>query len=109
MDFNYLPRFKPFQFVIVTRVQDWARVYGVPSEEIERQIGIAHSWCQNNRQKAPKKDIMRFLNNWMSIASRKGSLVSKRTETIFKEKPPEDETMTGDDWAKMKEAIRKRP
>lgn len=109
MDFNLLPRFKAFQFEIITRVPEWARAYEVDPPEIERQIPIAHAWCQNNRRKAPKKDIMRFLNSWMGIAKRSGSLQSTKTNSIFKEKPPEDETMSGDDWARMRKALKKGP
>jgi hypothetical protein len=75
VDFNYLPKFKSFQFEIVTQIPDWARVYQVPEAEIERQIGIAHVWWQNNPKRGPKKDIMRYLHNWMAIAERKGSLM----------------------------------
>jgi len=69
-----LPRFKNDQFEIITRIPEWARAFQVEPREIERQIGIAHAWINNNPKKGPKKSVMRFLNNWMSIADRKQSL-----------------------------------
>lgn len=42
--------------------------------EIHRQILMAHAWADNNPGRAPRKDIMRYLNNWMQIADRKGSM-----------------------------------
>ena len=73
IEFNFLPRFKEFQFQVVCQVPVWARVFEVDPKEVERQIMVAHAWIDNNPRKAPK-NILRFLNNWMSIADRKGSL-----------------------------------
>ena len=109
MNFDCMPRFKAFQFEIVTRVPDWARVYQVPSDAIERQIGIAHEWARNNPKRAPKKDILRYLHNWMAIAHRSGSLLNKETHRLYKENSPEDEIMSGDDFKRMRESLKNNP
>ena len=89
MDFNRLPRFKAFQFQIVCQISTWAEVFEAEPKEIERQIGIAHAWADNNPKKAPRKNVMRFLNNWMQIADRKGSM--RKSASPPAPKPPESE------------------
>ena len=104
IDFSQAPRFKPFQFQIVTLVPEWARAFEVEPAAIERQIPIAHVWMVSNPKKAPKKDMIRFLNNWMRIAKKMGSLV-KAPPPLYQEKPPDDEVMTADDFKRMREEI----
>lgn len=74
LDFDKLTRFQGFQMQIMTQIPIWSEAYKVEREEIERQILLAHGWLINNPQKRPKKLIMRYLSNWMSIADRKGSM-----------------------------------
>ena len=82
LDFSLMTKFKPFQFEIVTRTPEWARTFEVDVSEIERQIGYAYGWIMNNPKKAPKKNIMRYLYNWMLIARRKGSLRKRPVENF---------------------------
>lgn len=105
IDFDQLPRFKKHQFEIVSRVTEWANAFEVPYEAVERQIPIAHAWCNSNPKKSPKKDPVRFLNNWMRIARNMGSMVAQPIENKFQEKPPEDEVMDSGDFVRMKEEI----
>lgn len=105
MDFEKLPRFKMHSMEIVCKVSEWESLFHVDREEIKRQIGLAHGWIDVNPKKAPKKNVMRYLYNWLCIAQRKGSLLQRPRE-VFKELEPESEVMTGDDFAKMREAIR---
>jgi|SRR6266403_3648353 len=101
MDFSYLQKFKSFQFEIVTRIPDWARVYQVPEEEIERQIGIAHAWWVNNPKRGPKKDIMRYLHNFFAIAERKGSMRAYPKDRAYKEPAPAPD-MTYDEMVEIR-------
>lgn len=80
MDFDKLPRFQGFQVQIICRVSEWADLFEVTPEEIERQINLSHGWIQNNPKKAPKTEIMRYLYNWLLIAQRKNSLLKKPRE-----------------------------
>lgn len=106
MNFDKLPRFKMEALAIVCKIPEWADdVFKVNAEEIERQIHLAHGWADANPKKAPKKNIIRYLYNWLLIAQRKGSLLKKQREN-FKETVADDsEIMTGDDFARMREAI----
>jgi hypothetical protein len=90
VDYYLLPRFREFQVKIAHAMQDWHVAFGVDLKEIERQVRIAHAWCDNNPRRAPKKDIPRFLNNWMQIADRKGSL--KKMSAPIAPRAPEVET-----------------
>ena len=105
MDFEKLPRFKRETIGIVCRVTEWANLFGVEMEEIERQIMLAHGWADNNPKKAPKKNILRYLYNWMLIADRKGSLRKKPLRNYRENRPPEEEWMTGEDFRRLREAI----
>lgn len=102
-----MPRFKGCQYQIMSLVDDWAGAFEVPRESIERQIPIAHSWCQSNPRKAPKRNVPRFLFNWMSKAKQYGSLGNHKRVSYKEEKPEEDEVMTADDFAAMRKAIRR--
>jgi|HubBroStandDraft_2_1064218.scaffolds.fasta_scaffold224360_2 hypothetical protein len=105
IDFEKLPRFKMREIQIASMAPQWADVYDVTIEAVERQLGIAHVWCESNKKKAPKKDPVRFLNNWMRIAKNMGSLVSKPVDTNYKPVRNDDEVMSGEDFALMKEAV----
>lgn len=103
-----MPRFGKHQYEIVGLITEWARAYEVEPAAIERQIPIAHAWINSNPKKAPKKDPVRFLNNWMRLAKKMGNLVAKQPDRKYKEPAPEDEVMSGDDFAKMRQALKKK-
>ena len=87
LDFDKLPRFKKAAFEIVGMLQVWADAFGVERAAIERQIPIAHAWCDSNARRAPKKNMVRFLFNWMTHAQRFHNLVSKPVDNTYKENP----------------------
>lgn len=91
MDFSPFVRFQQVRFKIISLIPEWAQAYQVDEQAIERQIGIAHCWCNANPKKAPKKDPVRFLNNWMRLAKKMGSLVSQPIDRTYKEKPAEED------------------
>jgi len=73
------------RFEIISLVPEWAHAFEVETVAILRQIPIAHAWCNSNPRKAPKKDPVRFLHNWMRIAKKMGTLVSKEPDRRYKE------------------------
>jgi hypothetical protein len=77
LDFDRLTHFQKFQVTILGMIGEWARTYQCPDEMIERQIREAHSWVRCNPKKAPKKNILRFLNSWMKSAERYHNLRRK--------------------------------
>lgn len=103
MNMNDLPRFKSFHFLITCQVPVWAKAFGVEENEIERQIGIAHAWADNNPKKAPKRDVMRYLQNWMQIAEREGSLRRGAKSVLYK-----DDAKDGDMTPEEMQEIRRR-
>lgn len=88
LNFDILSRFSNYQFQIVCQIPIWASCYKAEPEEIERQILIAHAWCENNPGKAPRKNVMRFLNNWMSLADRK-STMRRTSKPVIRAPDPE--------------------
>lgn len=108
LDFNSLPRFKPQAYGILQMIPVWAKSFEVDEKAIVRQIPWAHGWCESNKAKAPKKNMVRFLFNWMSRAKKLGNLVSIPVSDHYKETVPhEDEVLTGDDFKRMREAIKR--
>lgn len=105
LDFDRMPRFKPFHFEIVTRLTEWAETFDTTPAEIERQIGLSWGWIVNNPKKGPKKNIMRYLYNWMLIAQRKGSLLKRPRENFKETKIDENAVMDESDFAKMRAAL----
>ena len=105
MDFEKLPRFKIDQLAILCEIERWVDVFEVERSEIERQIKFAHGWIDANPRKAPRTNVIRYLFNWLTIAERKGSLLRKPREN-FKEVVAESDIMTGEDFARMREALR---
>ena len=79
LEMESLKRFRDFKYQITALLSEWAQAYEVSESAIERQISIAHAWCNANPKKAPKKDPVRFLHNWMRIAKKMGNLVTKRS------------------------------
>jgi len=102
MEFEKLPRFKEFHMEILRRIPEWAGAYEVGEEAIRRQILIAHCWCQNNKRKAPKSDILRFLNSWMGKAKTMGSLTAKALQPLYKDEAPAED-MTVDEMKAIRE------
>lgn len=62
---NHGPLLKRFGFLLMA----WRQ--SCPDVNIRSQLGWAHAWCVANPKKAPKKDIPRFLNNWMQSEQKK--------------------------------------
>lgn len=91
LDFEKLPRFKDQGFRIVSLVCEWAFAYQVEPAAIERQIPIAHAWCNSNPKRAPKRDAVRFLNNWMRIAKGLGTLVTQEPDRRYKESATQED------------------
>lgn len=84
----------------------WERSY--PNIDVKSQIQWAHCWLLENPKK-DKKDYVRFLGNWMRSAQ--GRAAERKTNVIvhkpYKEQKPDDsEIMSGEDWSKMKGALR---
>ncbi len=96
MDFNFekLPRFKAHAFEISLLMPQWARAHQVPCDAIINQIYIAHAWADSNPKKAPKKNITRYLFNWMAQAKRYGNLKvpEKRVQAVKAVIPEPDMT-----------------
>lgn len=108
IDFSKLPRFKSVQYRIFELVDQWAEAYGVPREAILRQIPIAHAWQDSNPKRAPRKDQVRFLFNWMRKAKEHGNLVTVWPNNAYREqRTADEETLTGEDFARMRQAIRR--
>jgi hypothetical protein len=77
LDFRQMPKWMPEALEIQALIDTWARSYEVPREAIIRQIGLAYAWAQSNKKRAPKKQVTRFLNNWMRLAQKHGNLVKE--------------------------------
>lgn len=107
LDFSVLPRFKVQAYSIIQMIPVWAQALQVDEQAIIRQIAWAHGWCESNKAKAPKKNMVRFLFNWMVRAKKLGNLVSVTKHDLYKEPEPEGEVMDGDDFKRMREALRK--
>jgi hypothetical protein len=91
-------------------VVEWKRAY--PTIDIKNQLAWAHSWLVSN-PKNVKKDIPRFLNNWMKgeerrNQERRGGIERRQVQTYKEDRPPEDEVMTAEDIQKMKETLKKK-
>lgn len=76
---------------------------------VHSQIQWAHTWLLENPKK-DKKDYVRYLGNWMRQAEARA--LDRRTNVVVhktykEEKPADEEVMTGEDFKKMREAIRK--
>jgi len=105
MDFDKMPRFKMNALQITCKVSEWSEIFKVEPSEIERQIELAYGWMVNNPRRAPKSDVMRYLYNWMLIADRKLSMRKRPVDNFKEVRPPEDEILTGEDFARMRQAI----
>src|SRR5580765_3293093 len=93
LDFTALPRFKEQAYDILQMVPVWAKSFEVDEKAIMRQIPWAHGWCESNKAKAPKKNMVRFLFNWMSRAKKLGNLVSVPVSDRYVEHRPNEEEL----------------
>lgn len=84
--------------------RNWKELY--PDLKIREQLILANNWCLANPNKAPKVHMIKFLNGWMKLASQWAQKVPKH-EIYKEEKPNDDDVMDGEDFQKMREAIRK--
>ncbi len=93
LDFRAMPKWMPEAIEIMALVETWAKAYGVPREAIVRQIPIAYAWAQSNKKKAPKRNILRFLFNWMQQAKRWGNLKVPEKPQVRAPDPAPDMTV----------------
>lgn len=98
-----MPGFMPEALEIMTSIDDWAKAHQVPREAIIRQIPIAYMWTRSNKKRAPKKNIMRFLDNWFKRAKEHHNLTSQQPVHKYVDNVPEED-MSIDEMI----AIRKR-
>ncbi len=89
LNFEKLPRFKLHAMQIVTLVPQWAEAHQVSCEAIVNQVYIAHAWAESNPKKAPKRNMPRFLFNWMSHAKRYGNLRMPAPPPVPRQPDPE--------------------
>ena len=109
MNFDNLPRFQKHQFKILDMIPKWEMLYQVGREQVERQILAAHVWYDANPERAPKKDMIRGLHNWMRIAAEYGHFKNPfpKPKALYKEPEPEGDVMSAEDWAKMRKELTK--
>jgi len=75
---------RQFSGVTEQRRSDWAKAF--PGVDIERELLRAAIWWRDNPKKR-KKDIARFLSNWMSKAERGFPNQTPRTGRLPVEAP----------------------
>lgn len=89
-------------------ILEWEKLF--PHVDIKSQIAWAYSWEISQGPNRYKKDRARFLGNWIVEAERRRTerrTAEHKTEHYVEQKPlNEDDVMTGEDFTKMKEAIR---
>lgn len=91
LDFRAMPKWMPEALEIQALIDTWAWAYQVPREAIIRQIPIAYAWAQSNKNKAPKKNVIRYLFNFMRKANEFGNLKIREPEKTYKEAHPEED------------------
>jgi hypothetical protein len=109
LDFDRMPRFKNDAAEIFQMIERWSDSLQVDPKAILRQIPIAHGWCDSNPKKAPRRDILRFLFNWMKKAQQLNHLVVQPKVQTYKPPPIEGELMTAEDFRKIREVLRTPP
>lgn len=104
-----LPKFEADQ-KLVRRIDflwaEWQRAY--PTVDLKEQLQWAHAYLVSSGKRYT--DMARYLNNWF----KRCELWAKNTPAIavkpftkpYKEPEPEGEIMSGEDWLKMRRAIR---
>ena len=91
LDFRLMPKWMPEALEIQALIETWARAYDVPREAIIRQIPIAYAWCMSNKNKQPKKNVIRFLFNFMRKAKEFGNLTVAPKQNLYKEEKTDDD------------------
>lgn len=82
-------------------VETWARAYEVPREAVIRQIPIAYAWCMSNKNKQPKKNVIRFLFNFMRLAKKYGNLTTTEKK-LYQEAPAAAEDMSFEEMRQIR-------
>lgn len=85
--------------------RNWKELY--PNLNIREQLILANNWCVGNPLKTPKQNFVRFLNSWMKLAAQWAEKVPRHSLYV-ESKPTDDEVLTGDDFKRMREAIRRK-
>lgn len=104
---------KRLVFKLPLLVSTWKFAY--PTVDIKSQLAWSHAWLVSN-PKRMKKDLVRFLNNWMKSTEienrRKGITASKPKPTVKApdySKIKEEEIVTGDMFSELRKTLRKAP
>lgn len=101
LNFDSMPLFKPHAYKIFKLIPQWAMAYGVSEKAIIKQIPIAHAWIQSNPGKGPKKQVTRFLFNWMRRAKEFGNLKEDSNFKAYVEERPKDEDLPDEAFFKQ--------
>ena len=93
---------------ILFLVDEWIRVF--PEVNYKHEIQLAHYWLVSHGVYRKRHDL--YLSNWMKKAEE-----MRRTKPVWgapvpskkyiEVKPPEEEVMTAEDFAKLRQTIRK--
>lgn len=102
-----LKRFEK-NFRLVLEIEDlahnWKELY--PNLNIREQMILANNWLVANPKRGPHTNLIRFLNSWMKLAAQWSEKIGQPIQ--YKEvKPNDNEVMSGDDFKKMREALKK--
>lgn len=84
--------------------RNWKELY--KDLNIREQLILANNWCLGNPTKAPKYQMIRFLNSWMKMANEWAQKIPKHSQ-YFEQRPDESELPTEEDFKRMKEALKK--
>lgn len=88
--------------------EEWKRAY--PSIDHLNELQWAHAWLLSSGKQY--RDMSRFLNNWMKSAQKrfleKNPVKWCQPGKYHEEKPKDEDIMTGDDFKKMRDAIKKK-
>lgn len=88
---------------------EWHRAY--PLVDLSKQLGWAHAWLVTSGKRY--SDMARFLNNWYrrcqadleKYQTSTGPIKMPTPKKYVEEKPAEDQVMSGEDFARMREHI----
>lgn len=85
--------------------RNWKELY--KDLNVREQLILANNWCLGNPTKAPKYQMIRFLNSWMKTAHEWAQKIPKLSQYV-EQRPNESELPTEDDFKKMREALNQR-
>ena len=83
--------------------------YAYPDLDLRRELGWAHAWLQSN-QKRMKKDLPRFINNWLKSAQQRSLSPIKIPQKLPpppRYEVPEEDICTPDMFQELKEKLRR--